>query len=792
MIMKILSTIVLLLTAVTLSAQPDAATCTGQTCTGQGSAIGFTTVSFFSETDSSAVYGALADSMGRFSVRIPHGNYRMEISLLGYEKKQRGITIAHDTDLGRIVLDPSEISLQGVEVRADPIVREADRFVVNVADMPQAIGRTAVEMLKLSPGVWIKDDIAIFGKKGAKVMINNRLLRETGEDLINYLNQIPAEDIQRIEIVPNSGAEYDADMTAGIIKITLKRKRDNGIDGAVGIYYSHAFSNASSTTSPSFNLNYRNDRLSLYASMGTWFSKQIIRITESSAFGQNDASIRSESRLDGRWKSVSPRIGALYEFNDRHSAGLEVSYFRNLPGGLETHNRLQKQDKADSTRIASHFLQNQQEYGLGISANYIFKMDTTGSLFKLLLDYYRRDNDDPTDYFSRYTGSQAFDTTYRGDIHTVNDLYAATAAFEIALGPVSKLRTGAKYTLNRMNTAILYEFLRDDAWHRIDRQSNLNRYSENIGALYADFSTKFKNGIGLNVGLRGEYTYAIPATSSTLITDRQNYFGLFPSANLSLPLNKKATQMLAFNYNRKISRPSFWNLNPYRMPLSEYSFLEGNPRLRPAYQNSYSVSWIIRHKYSLTVGFESVNGSSEQVATTDPDDPDIILYRYENVPIGRNFNLNVNVPTNITPWWMLNLNLTAMNCFSSLAGRQNTVQGYLNNALTIRKEWTLDLNLNYRTPRLWGNMRMSGQFNVGAGLRRSLLKKRLTASLTVHNLINYNKENIRIVEPTFERTVEQRQNWRQIAVSLRYNFKAGKEVKVRNVESGAAEEKSRF
>ena len=89
-------------------------------------------------------------------------------------------------------------------------------------------------------------------------------------------------------------------------------------------------------------------------------------------------------------------------------------------------------------------------------------------------------------------------------------------------------------------------------------------------------------------------------------------------------------------------------------------------------------------------------------------------------------------------------------------------------------------------------MRMSGQFNVGAGLRRSLLKKRLTASLTVHNLINYNKENIRIVEPTFERTVEQRQTWRQIAVSLRYNLKTGKKVKVRNVESGATEEKSRF
>ena len=150
---------------------------------------------------------------------------------------------------------------------------------------------------------------------------------------------------------------------------------------AVQVYHSHAFSNASSTTSPRRSiLNYRNDRLSLYASNANLVSaNQIVRTTESSAFEQDDCvDSLPKARLDGRWKSVSPRIGALYEFNDRHSAGLEVSYFRNLPGGSETHNRLQKQDKADSTRIASHFLQNQQGYGLGISANYIFKMGTTG------------------------------------------------------------------------------------------------------------------------------------------------------------------------------------------------------------------------------------------------------------------------------------------------------------------------------------------------------------------------------------------------------------------------------
>lgn len=121
-----------------------------------------------------------------------------------------------------------------------------------------------------------------------------------------------------------------------------------------------------------------------------------------------------------------------------------------------------------------------------------------------------------------------------------------------------------------MNTAILYEFLRDDAWHRIDRH-NLNRYSE-TSRCTPIFRLNSKR-IGLNVGLRGEYTYAIPATSSTLITDR-HYFGRSCRVFPSLPLNK-SDAMLAFNYNRKISRPSFWNLNPYRMRPSEICFLEG-------------------------------------------------------------------------------------------------------------------------------------------------------------------------------------------------------------------------
>ena len=380
MIMKILSTIVLLLTAVTLSAQPDAATCTGQTCTGQGSAIGFATVSFFSETDSSAVYGALADSTGRFSVRIPHGNYRMEIALLGYEKKQRGITIAHDTDLGRIVLDPSEISLQGVEVKAAPIVREADRFIVNVADMPQAIGRTAVEMLKLSPGVWIRDDIAIFGKKGAKVMINNRLLRETGEDLINYLNQIPAEDILRIEIVPNSGAEYDADMTSGIIKITLKKQRNDGMEGSATMRYGHSLVNDMTWyLQPAVNLKYRNNKLSLYTDFSLNRNKSGNTVSGINQFHTGDQVTQtSGGKLYNLGSYKTLRVGGVYDIDDRQSVGLEVNYTHS-PSTGNNRNDLTMQSGDEVTDVQSLYLSDNLNYRISVSGNYILNLDTLGS-----------------------------------------------------------------------------------------------------------------------------------------------------------------------------------------------------------------------------------------------------------------------------------------------------------------------------------------------------------------------------------------------------------------------------
>lgn len=192
---------------------------------------------------------------------------------------------------------------------------------------------------------------------------------------------------------------------------------------------------------------------------------------------------------------------------------------------------------------------------------------------------------------------------------------------------------------------------------------------KNISALYAKFSTRFKNNFALSLGLRGEYTYAVPSTSSTVITDKQNYFGLFPNANLSMPLNKKQSQMLILGYSRKIQRPWFWALNPFRRPLSEYSYIEGNPRLTPAYTNEVNLTWVFAHKYSLSFGTQLTKDNIQQILVTDPTNPDAIVYRFENMPHMNLWFVNLSVPAQITKWWQMTFNATGINFRSKLSGQ---------------------------------------------------------------------------------------------------------------------------
>ena len=242
-----------------------------------GAPVEFANVIFM--RDSVQVRGVATDTDGRFRAEVPDGGYTVRVQFLGYETQQRDVAVKSATDCGVFVLTQTAEELEAVVVTSPIVRREADRFVVDVANAVSALGRDGVELLTQAPGVWVTDDrIEINGKSGSKVYVNGRELRMETQQMLTYLRSLRAEDIQKIEVVPQTGADFDADSSSGVIMITLRRQREDGMMGTVSFQTRQGAYN--SDYSPNASIDYHHRRLDLYASAWGWISDDKMHTVE--------------------------------------------------------------------------------------------------------------------------------------------------------------------------------------------------------------------------------------------------------------------------------------------------------------------------------------------------------------------------------------------------------------------------------------------------------------------------------------------------------------------------------
>lgn len=772
---------------------------TGRVVNDQDDPVDYATVQLRNRQDSTRFYGAITDENGNFALTVPNGDYQLRISFLGYQEYSQELTIKGKTDLGKLEMSTSAVDLQEVVVTANLITREADRYVINLADTPLAIGRDGKEALMLAPGVWVSNrgEISVNGRTGTRVMVNERLLQETGDELLAYLQTLRAEDILKIEVIPYAGVEYDASMTSGVVKITLRKQRNDGVEGAISLRYSHSLDrNNIWSLSPSTSVKFRHNKLSLYTDFTVNRSLTGYTTEGTNSFDTKGTSEQYSTGVNsGRGTGERLRIGGVYDITPTQSVGLEVNY-SNYPNQSRTDGSMAINNSGNVTDIASKYgfmLDNQR---VSVSANYFRNLDTLGSLFKLMFDYNNSQRDDHNDYNSIYTGYMTFDTTYRSNVGTGNNLYTVNVDFDIHVGKASKIVTGLKYSYNGMKYDRLYEYFQNDLWQSINDLSGNDRYTENISAAYFRYSTRFRNNFALALGLRGEYTYAIPSTNSTEVAAKQNYFSLFPSFNLAMPLNKKQSQMLILSYNRRIRRPNFWNLVPNRTPISETSYQIGNPKLQPVFTHDINFSWVFGRKYSLNLGVQIRKDDIAQVMQRVSENSDIIMFKFENLANVTQWYANLALPAQITPWWGMTVNVTGFNLRNTIQEGETSivsgVQANMNNTFTIAKKWYIDLSGFGMSKSQFGNMTVDPMYMVNLSFKRSFWKNRLTASIFVNDIFNTGLQKVTSSNNgATTRTVVCNMN-RQAGFSIRYNFKAGKQQKYKQVESGAAEEASRL
>lgn len=763
---------------------------TGRVVDQQGKAVEYATVVLMK--DDRQVAGMTTDADGRFELEVAPGEYTLQIQYLGYEPVKQTVRIETDNDLGEFVLQNAATQIEGVVVTAQIVRREADRFIVDVANAPSAIGKDGIELLEHAPGVWIDGEkISINGKTGSKVYVNDRELRMNNEQLLVYLRSLRAEEIQKIEVVPVTGADYDADSSAGVIKITLRKRRENGMSGSVSL--STTQSKYIGVYSPSANINLHSGRFDLYASAWGYLGNDNMTSDENTTYELANKSLTARSEATDNKRNYGFNAGSVFEIDPKNSIGAEFSYSRYKNWGpTDTSTDMDDDQQVINTR--SRFDSRSFGDNYALTFNYIHKLDTLGSTLKLLADYTRQNSDSGNDNISRITvpGTAAVDSVYRNAAASIYDVATATLAYEKHFSPSWTLKAGAKYTFNDMRNDALYEYMKGSDWLRNDDQSYTLNYTENIAAAYATASARLGRW-NFVAGLRGEYTFTHGKGGDV----RQNYFSLFPNANVSFALAPRKGHSLILQYARTIQRPRFWALNPQRSQISDYTYQIGNPALEPAFQNDMNLTLVVAYKYSITGGMQIVNGEIQQTMLTDPDNPDMLQVAWANFDATTNYYLTANLPFQFTKWWQMNLNAVYMRRGQRIeqhGDQQYFNWGFVNASTTFNlpARFFIDLSYAYQSRIDLGNIWIMPNHILQAGVKKRF-GDQFILSFSARNLLDQG-QRIGASGEGFVRRLNISQAWSkvQFRMGLTWNFKSGKAFNKKSVEAASAEDKSRM
>ena len=742
----------------------------------------------------SQVAGGTTNSDGGFVVALAMGEYTLNINYIGYAPYRQSISLRGSLDLGDIVIEESSEKIDEVVVTSQLIRREADRFVVDIANSPIALGKDGEELLKSAPGVWIQDDkISVNGASGTKIYLNDREVRMEDEQLIAYLRSLRSDDIQRIEVVPQSGADYDASSSGGIIKITTKRRIDSGLMGSVSLVYNR--SEDMHQTMPSLSLNYNRGKVNAYGTLWLGRNSQMYDTWEHTDYTSGTV-IDAESSIYNTTGWGGGNIGMVYDINDRHSVGGELRY-NSYSGGGTTDTRTRYDDNGAKRDIIGVYSNGYESKMVTATLNYIYKLDDRGSTLKLIGDYTNSYYPNHNDYFdTAQTPLYTRDSTYFDNSESRYQLATATLALDKILSSKLTLKAGAKYTYNHNENSAEYKYLVDaenkEFKDNEDRGYDIG-YSEKIGAMYATLSANFDR-LSLVGGLRGEYTSFRDKTGEV----DQEYFDLFPNLNLSYALTADGAYSLITQYSRTIVRPWFWALSPNETKISEYMIQRGNPELRASYDNTLSVTAVLKYKYTLTLGMHIQEDAIQQTTIVDSVNPELLILKYINYPTMNYFFLTANLPVQITKWWSANINLMSLyigqRIYPDEPLRRNLAT-FTNAqmAFTLPRSYIVEMDGKYYHGVVAGNTSMSDTYGVNVMVKKRLMDNKLTLSVGVQNLITQS-QCITIKESTFERVMKVDQPWQQPAlkVQVSYNFSSGKNFRAKSVESGSAEDRGRI
>lgn len=744
----------------------------------------YTTVTFQNPQNPSDITGGITDAKGEFQFEINAGVYDVKVEFISFkpiEIKQR--SILENTNLGSFALAEDATLLNAVEVRQEvsSVSLKLDKKVYNVGQDMIVKGGSVSDVLDNVPSVSVDSDgtVSLRGNESVRILIDGR--PSNAINIAEALRQIPADAIDKVEIITNPSARYDAEGGGGIINILLKKGKNQGINGVIT-----ATVGDPETYGITGNINYKTEQFNLFTTQGYNYRTSpgnsmtnTEYVDPDSPFKFIDERRNNERTRDGYNSNFgidwflddSTTWTHIFSFRNDSGENPDVTVFKNYDSNrnlLSTRTRTNNQiTEGENIEYATNFIKKFKKEGHQLT------VDANVSL--------NRDNDTAI-IFDDTNGNE---TTFNDQKQTTTQLQTD---YVLPIKESGRFEAGYRGSFTDNNAKFQILDVVDDF-----------EYKENVNALYTQYGSKISKFSYL-LGLRWEDSKIDVNQLATNDYNSKNYNNFFPSAFLTYELSDESN--VSLSYSRRIQRPRGRFLNPFQNRSSDINIFQGNPDLDPAMTDAFDLGYLKRWK-KLTLStsaymnqtkdvFQFVRRESGDFVNGTP----VILSGPINLAKEYRFGFEFTLNYNPFKWWRLNSNFNFFRNetvgeydYTNFEGEEvvinldNVATGWftrVNSKITLPYKIEWQLNATYNAPQENFQGRSLGVLSANTALSKDLFKEQATISLNVSDIFNSRK---RISETNIANVLnsysEMQWRERQINLSFTYRFNKKKNEKER-------------
>jgi len=777
----------------------------------------YATIAFFSKSQNKIVTGGITDVAGNFSIPVETGMYDIRIEYIGFKTQTiEDKRISQDENVGNFSLVLDAEALAAVEVIAERTTVEfrLDKKIYNVGKDLTVSGGTVSDVLDNVPSVSVdvEGNVALRGNDDVRILINGKPSGLVGLNSTDALRQLPAESIERVEVITSPSARYDAEGSAGILNIILRRSKLQGLNGAVTLNASHPFQ-----AGISGNINYRTGDLNFFNTTGYSYRETPGNSFSNTEFfnGDEPSTFLNEQREFERVrKGLNTNLGVEWYVNETSSLTAAFVY-RDSDNESNTTNIL---DEIGSDNVLTRNIRLDPEFEDDKTIQYSLNYDKQfngDSQHKLTFDFQYEDSKESEQSLINQNGIDVENVVTQED----QDRILLQSDYVKPLGEDGQFELGYRGEFQNINSDFLVENTNDEGetfFTNTDLSNNLN-FNQYINAVYTQYGNKLGDKFSYLFGLRLEGTRITIDQATSGDFEKKNYAQLFPTVNLAYELSEDAS--ITLGYNRRIRRPRSRFINPFPSRSSATSIFQGNPNLDPSTSDAFDIGYLNRFgKVTLSASayFQHATNTfnfitretdlfyifetNQTISQNDPDfdqlneDYDLVQVIKRgpvNLATNDRYGFEFTLTYRPTRKWNLNGNF---NLFQSITRGDFEGQNFdaenlswfirLNNKYTLPGEIDWQTRMSYRGPSETAQSINKGIFSTDLAFSKDLFKDKASLAVRVSDVFNSRKRISESFTPNFRSDSEFQWRQRTYTMSFTYRFNQKKNQRQRQGGDG--------